>query len=723
MQKKIFTISGMHCASCAIVIEKTLKEAKGVEEASVNFATNQAAVTYDENQTSEHALHGAVAKAGYSVVTEQAVGEHAHHQKTEKELRAMKQKVTAAIVLAVLILILAVFNIKFGLEIFGYDLGVWLQAVIGTIAILFLGSDFHKGLLKQLRHFRANMDTLISLGTLTALVYSFFAMSRGEDLYFETGAIITALVLLGEFFELRSRGRASAAIEKLIKLGAKKARLITPAGEKEIDVEAVKVSDRLLVKPGEKIPVDGEIIEGVSTIDESMMTGESLPVTKKTGDLVYGATINLDGALVMEARRVGEGTMLAQIIKLVTEAQTKKAPIQKLVDQVSGIFVPVVLAVALATAVGWFLFSGNLAASIIPAVAVLIIACPCALGLATPTAIMVGTGKGAEEGILIKDGEALERAKKIDVLIFDKTGTLTKGAPAVTDFLLCGGGSREKALSLAGSLEGLSEHPLAKAITKYAESEKIAKLPVKNFQNIPGKGVVGEIDGERIIIGTTKLIAEEKITVGECAPLVARLENEAKTAVLLVKAGKAIAVFGIADTIKPDSIEAIKKLKEMKIESIMLTGDNQKTAEAIARQIGITNVLAEVLPEDKAAKVKELQAKGKKVAFVGDGINDAPALAEATLGIAVGTGTDIAIEAGNIVLVKGSPLKAVEAINLAKLTFKTIRQNLFWAFFYNTAAIPLAAFGFLNPIIASFAMAFSSFSVVGNSLRIKRRNS
>jgi len=483
MQKKIFTISGMHCASCAIVIEKTLKEAKGVEEASVNFATNQAAVTYDENQTSEHALHGAVTKAGYSVVTEQAVGEHAHHQKTEKELRAMKQKVTAAIVLAVLILILAVFNIKFGLEIFGYDLGVWLQAVIGTIAILFLGSDFHKGLLKQLRHFRANMDTLISLGTLTALVYSFFAMSRGEDLYFETGAIITALVLLGEFFELRSRGRASAAIEKLIKLGAKKARLITPAGEKEIDVEAVKVSDRLLVKPGEKIPVDGEIIEGVSTIDESMMTGESLPVTKKTGDLVYGATINLDGALVMEARRVGEGTMLAQIIKLVTEAQTKKAPIQKLVDQVSGIFVPVVLAVALATAVGWFLFSGNLAASIIPAVAVLIIACPCALGLATPTAIMVGTGKGAEEGILIKDGEALERAKKIDVLIFDKTGTLTLGKPKLAGIKIYDNKYfRRQVLAISAAIEMSSLHPFAKAIVDKAKSEKLTLPRVEKIK-------------------------------------------------------------------------------------------------------------------------------------------------------------------------------------------------------------------------------------------------
>jgi Cu+-exporting ATPase len=578
-------------------------------------------------------------------------------------------------------------------------------------------------MVRQARNFAANMDTLISLGTLTALIYSAWVMATGRHhLYFETGAVIAALILLGRYFEARSRGQASEAIEKLIDLGAKVAHVIRDGKDEDIPVSEVRVGDILLVKPGEKVPVDGKLVQGASSIDEAMLTGESMPVSKKEGDAVFGATLNVSGAFRMQATRVGEDTTLAQIVKMVADAQGHKAPIQKLADRISGIFVPIVLGVALATAAGWYFVTGDIYQGIVSAVAVLVIACPCSLGLATPTAIMVGTGLGARRGILIKNGEALERAHSIDVVLLDKTGTLTEGKPKVTEVFPCQPQITEnEVLRIAASVETLSEHPLAQAIVRAAQEENLPLEEVRNFENVAGKGVRGTMGRASVLAGSPRLLREAGIDLSSYAQTVEDCEARARTVVALARDGVLIGVIAIADTLKNDAKSAIALLHEAGIETVMITGDNQKTAQAIGEQIGIGRVLAEVLPQDKAEQVRLFQRQGRRVAFVGDGINDAPALAQADLGIAIGTGTDIAIEAGNIVLVKGNPLKIIEALKLSRLTFKTIRQNLFWAFFYNVAAIPLAALGLLNPMVAAGAMAISSVSVVGNSLRIKRQ--
>ncbi|MDP3763621.1 MAG: heavy metal translocating P-type ATPase [bacterium] len=721
MKTITFNISGMHCASCVMRNERALKKIKGVKDASVNYGTHSATVQYDETVASEKMLHEAVIKNGYKVLAESSM--HEHREQTQHELSMAKQKAFWALILAAPALLLAMLMIDLPFSFAGHNASVWIQAVLSSVVILFFGWEFHIGMLKQLRLKSSNMDTLISIGTLAALIYSFWAMIAGNpDLYFETGAIIATLILLGRYFEAKTRGQASEAIEKLLQLGAKTARLIENGQEKEIPVEEVKVGNVLLVKPGEKIPVDGRIVFGGTSIDESMLTGESIPVDKKPGDDVFGATVNIQGAIKVEATKVGQDTVLAQIVKMVAEAQTKKAPIQKLADTISGIFVPIVLGIAAVTAVGWYLTTGDLAQSIIPAVAVLVIACPCALGLATPTAIMVGTGLGAKRGILIKNGEALERGKKIDVVIFDKTGTLTEGKPRVTDVVpLTSDFTIEKILAYAGSLESLSEHPLAQAVVNAAKDKGLTLKEVHKFENLAGKGVKGSIGDEAMLIGNPRLMQEVGINVDVHKNKIGELEDQAKTVVVFAINEHPAGIIGIADTLKEDAQEAVIKLKKLGIETVMITGDNQKTANAIAKQLNIEKIFAEILPQDKAEKVKLLQKDGLKVAFVGDGINDAPALVQADLGVAIGTGTDIAIEAGNIVLVKGHPLKVVEALTLAKITFRTIQQNMFWAFFYNIAALPLAAFGLLNPIIAAGAMAFSSVSVVGNSLRIKRK--
>lgn len=721
MKTTTFNIVGMHCASCVSLNERSLKKIKGVKDASVNFGTHSATVVYDETQVSEKTLYDAVIKNGYKVLAELSM--HEHREQSKKELAIAKRNAFLALTFAVPAMILAMFMIDLPFSFAGHNASIWIQAILSSLVVLYFGWEFHIGMFKQLKLGVSNMDTLISVGTLAALIYSFWAMAiNNHDLYFETGAIIAALILLGRYFEAKSRGQASEAIEKLLQLGAKTARIIEYNEEKEIPIENVKVGNILLVKPGEKIPVDGKIISGGTSIDESMLTGESIPVDKHPGDDVFGATVNIQGAIKLEAKKVGQDTVLAQIVKMVAEAQTKKAPIQKLADTISGIFVPIVLGIAVVTAIGWYLTTGNISQSIIPAVAVLVIACPCALGLATPTAIMVGTGLGAKKGILIKNGEALERGKKIDVVVFDKTGTLTEGKPKVTDIVpLLSDFSMEKLLTYAGSLEKLSEHPLAQAVVNAAKEKSITLKEVNNFENIAGKGVKGTIDGEAMIIGSPRLVQEMGISMNKYLDKIEALENQAKTVVVFAINENPFGIIGIADTIKEGAKEAINKLKGLAIESIMITGDNRRTAEAIAKQLDIEKVFAEVLPQDKAEKVKLIQKENKKVAFVGDGINDAPALVQADLGVAIGTGTDIAIEAGNIVLVKGHPLKVVEALNLAKITFRTIRQNMFWAFFYNIAALPLAAFGLLNPVIAAGAMAFSSVSVVGNSLRIKRK--
>ena len=729
MKSTTFQISGMHCASCVIRNENSLLKIPGVKNASVNLPLRSATVEYDENVATEHTLHQAIMDNGYEVVRPENMsmpgldmsGEHQHRNLGADEVKKAKTKAIVAIILALPVALIAMALPDFGSIYGGVVMSSWLEAILGSFVILYIGREFHFGLLKQARHLTADMNSLISLGTLAVFIFSWVEMLIGQpNLYFEIGAVITALILLGRYFESMSRGQASQAIEKLLALGAKTARLVVGESEREIPIAGVKVGDLLLVKPGEKFPVDGVVKKGAGHTDESMLTGESAPVSKKVGDEIFGATINVDGAIYLEAKKIGGDTVLAQIVKMVSEAQVKKAPIQKLADKISGIFVPIVLGIAIITALGWYLGTGNLALSIIPAVAVLIIACPCALGLATPTSIMVGTGLGASRGILIKNGEALERGKKIDIVMFDKTGTLTVGRPQVNEVVAVADMSADEILVLAGSLEKLSEHPLAQAVVRSAQEKNLTLIEAINFTNLSGRGVSAEINGEKILLGNPKLMQENNIEVAGAENKLRELESSAQTVIILAQGNKIVGLIAIADAIKPTAAEAIKQLTAMGVVSAMITGDNQRTADAIAKQIGITQVLAEVLPADKAEQVKKIQASGKKVAFVGDGINDAPALAQADLGIAMGTGTDIAIEAGNIVLVKGNPQKVVEGLRLAQATLKNIKQNLFWAFFYNVVLIPLAALGYLNPIIAGGAMAFSSVSVVLNSLRLKR---
>lgn len=721
MKTTTFNIVGMHCASCVTRNERSLKKIKGVLDASVNFGTHSATVEFDDSLVAEKTLYEAVIKNGYKVLTEESAQQH--KEMIRKELQATKIRATWALLLSVPPVILAMFAIELPSSIGGHNLSTWIQAILSTIVVVGLGWEFHIGMLRQARLKSANMDTLISIGTLAAILFSIWAMVVGEEhLYFETGAVIAALILLGRYFEAKSRGQASEAIEKLLQLGAKTARLIDGNMEREVPIEAVVVGNILLVKPGEKIPVDGKIVKGDTSIDESMLTGESMPVGKHVNDDVFGATININGAVHVQATKVGQDTVLAQIVKMVAEAQVKKAPIQKLADKISGIFVPIVLGIAVVTAIAWYVVTGDIAQSIIPAVAVLVIACPCSLGLATPTAIMVGTGLGAKRGILIKNGEALEKGKKIDVVMFDKTGTLTEGKPKVTDTMSNESEvSSDELLLLSGSLEKLSEHPLALAIVNAAKNKNLILKEVHEFENLAGRGIKGRIGADTLLVGSPRLMKEVGISTQNLQQKIEELENQAKTVIAVSKNDKVIGIIAIADTLKEDAKEAVSKLRLAGIETSMVTGDNKRTADAIARQLGIEKVFAEVLPQDKAEKVKLLQKEGMKVAFVGDGINDAPALVQADLGIAIGTGTDIAIEAGNIVLVKGHPLKVVEALALARITFRTIKQNMFWAFFYNVAALPLAALGLLNPMIAAGAMAFSSVSVVGNSLRIKRK--
>lgn len=729
MKKTTVRINGMHCASCVVRNEKSLKQISGVADASVNLALNSATVEYDDHVLSEEQVHThmekAIAANGYSMAPmkqmQESEGGHVHSDSGRDATRMARKKAVIALALAIPTGVLAMAMISFGVVWAGFDLSVWVQAIASAIVIFLIGSEFHSAAFKQLRYLRADMNTLISIGTIAAFGLSVYGMAVGlEELYFETGAIIAALILLGRYFEAKSRGQASEAIEKLMQLGAKTAHLLVQGEVRDIPVEQVRVGDQLLVRPGEKIPTDGEVIKGKTSIDESMLTGESLPVEKQLGDIVFGATINAMGAFEMRATKIGEGTMLAQIVKVVEEAQAKKAPIQKLVDRISGIFVPIVITLAILTGIGWFIFTGDITSALIPAVAVIVIACPCALGLATPTAIMVGTGLGAQRGVLIKNGESLERSKGITAVVFDKTGTLTEGRPMVTDIVAVSGTERD-VLCYAASVEHLSEHPLARAVVGAAKEKGITLLSATGFESLTGKGVMAIIEGKKVLVASLPYL----ITLGasitrETMATVERLETEAKTIAGVMVEKSLLGFLAIADAEKKESRAAVKKLKEAGVLVAMITGDNERTAQAVAKRLGIEKVYSRVLPSGKAEIVSLLQKEGRRVAFVGDGINDAPALTQADLGIAVGTGTDIAIEAGNVVLVKGNPEKVVEALMLGAKTFATIKQNLFWAFGYNVAAIPLAMVGLLNPIIAAGAMAMSSVSVVLNSLRIKR---
>jgi len=717
MNKSTFTIRGMHCASCAIAIEKRLQETPGVNTAEVNYALAKGTVDYDHESLNESYLAAIIKEEGYEAIPEgqESKAESEHHMHGDEQ--SAKHKAVISLLLAVPVLILAMFMIEIPGKILGIGTSSWLQAILGTLAVLWPGMIFHKMTWTILKRGRANMDTLITLGSFAALIFSWWQMTTGGDLYFETAAIIIGFILLGRYFEARSKGRAGAAIAKLIELGAKEAHLVIDgAGNtRDVEITSIKVGDKVLVKPGEKIPLDGKILSGESSIDESMLTGESIPVSKKMEDPVFGATVNQQGPFTMEITKIGKDTALAQIVRLVEEAQTQKAPIQKQVDKIAGIFVPIVMLISIVTFIAWFVITGDLQSALVPAVAVLIIACPCAMGLATPTAILVGTGRGASEGILIKNGEALERNKDINVILLDKTGTLTEGKPEVTSII----GDEEKLMSVAASIESSSEHPLAKAILRYAQENKIAFEPATEVTTTTGKGISGKTDNATWIIGSPNHLKEIGIPLANEKQMT-ELQHTGKTVIGVGRKEEFLGWIAISDAPKKEAKSTVTLLKKLGLEVVMVTGDNKPTANAIAKEISIENVEAEVLPNDKLAIVKKWQAKGKRVAFAGDGINDAPALTGADLGIAIGTGTDVAIEAGQIVLVGGGPEKIPTSIMLARLTYRGIKQNLFWAFFYNAIAIPLAAFGILNPGIAAGAMAFSSVSVVLNSLRLRK---
>ncbi|HEY32776.1 MAG TPA: heavy metal translocating P-type ATPase [Dehalococcoidia bacterium] len=742
-KKSIFPVTGMTCAACVARVEEALSGVPGVVSANVNLASEKATVEYLEG-TNVADLKRAVSEAGYTLGTEAETLEDVTTA-AQREVRQVRNRLLVAAALAIPIFVL-----------------MWVPDFAGKLYLLWglatpvqfwAGWRYYKGMWGALRHRTADMNTLIAVGTSAAYFYSVVAVLfpgifatevLERNVYFDTSAMIITLITLGKFLEARAKGQTSAAIKKLIGLQPKTALVIRDSQETEIPVEDVQVGDIILVRPGERVPVDGVVRQGYSSIDESMVTGESMPVEKNVGDGVIGATINRTGSFQFEATRVGKDTTLAQIIRMVEEAQGSKAPIQRLADVIASYFVPIVIGIALITFVVWY-FVGPAPAltfALLNFVAVLIIACPCALGLATPTAIMVGTGKGAENGILIRSAEALERTHKINTVLLDKTGTLTQGEPRMTDVIAVPSSSREEVLRLAASAEHGSEHPLGEAIIRAATEMGLEMSTVADFSAIPGHGVEASVEGKKLLLGNLRLFEDRHISLDGLREEAARLREQAKTVMFLGIDDQVIGIIAVADTLKPNAKEAVARLKQMGIETMMLTGDNRRTAEAIAQEVGISRVLAEVLPEHKAEEVKKLQAEGKVVAMVGDGINDAPALAQADVGIAIGTGTDVAMETGDITLIRGDLSGIVTAISMSRSTVRTIKQNLFWAFAYNTLLIPVAAgvlylvfgqtgvpsgarfilgdYGFLNPILAAAAMAASSLTVVSNSLRLRR---
>ncbi len=744
IQKINLSLSGMHCTSCAAIIERSLKKVPGVSQASVNFAAEKAMITFDGSQARVADLIKAIGVAGYTAEEVDAKDTEHDVKKREHEIKAYFNKFVWGAVLSAPMLYFML------MDFFSWIPGkVAILPYIGVISLLLtlpvqfiVGRGFYKGMWSALRMKTFNMDSLIAIGTSTAFFYSLinfilYAMNNnspigigGEkipELYFETAAFLITFVILGKWLEVRTKGKTSDSIKKLMGLQAKTARVIRNGQTLDIDIDAVIHKDVVIVRPGEKVPVDGVIVRGSSAVDESMVTGESLPIEKHVGDTVVGGTINKTGSFEFEVTRVGSETVLAQIIRLVEDAQGSKAPIQAFADKISAKFVPIVIGLAILTFVVWYFFLGaTLAFSLMAFTAVIVIACPCALGLATPTAIMVGTGKGAENGILVKGGEPLEMACKVNTIVFDKTGTLTKGKPEVTDILTFSERDEDDILQVTASLEKLSEHPLAESIYTYAQEEGIDLDEVKNFKAVPGHGVQGEIDGVTYYFGNRKMMTDVALVdILRANKKIERLESAGKTAMMLGVQGSLLGVVAVADTVKPTSKAAVEKLQKLGIEVYMITGDNERTAQAIAAQVGITNVLAEVLPEDKANEVKKLQGQGKKVAMVGDGINDAPALAQAELGIAMGSGTDVAMETGGIVIMRNDLNDVVSAIQLSRETLRKIKQNMFFALFYNVVGIPIAArvfigFGLiLKPELAGLAMALSSVSVVSNSLTLK----
>ncbi|MBD2109567.1 heavy metal translocating P-type ATPase [Nodosilinea sp. FACHB-13] len=741
MQNQTFKLRGMSCAACASNVEAAIRSVPGVDVCNVNFGAEQAAVTYNPRQTNPAEIQAAVDEAGYKAQPlddVMAPEDDAERREREAENRKLTRKAVFSLAIAA-ILVIGSLPMMTGLPIPFIPTWLhnpWVQLVLTTPVLFWAGNSFYLNAWKALKRHSASMDTLVAVGTGTAFLYSLFPtlypqwfIDQGlyPDVYFEAAAVIIALILLGRLLENRAKGQTSEAIRKLMGLQAKTARVIRRGQEVDIPIAEVVLGDIILVRPGEKIPVDGEIVEGSSTLDEAMVTGESVPVQKTVGDEVIGATLNKTGSFKFRATRVGKDTFLAQIVKLVQQAQGSKAPIQKMADRVTAWFVPMVMAIAILTFIVWYNVMGNVTMALITTVGVLIIACPCALGLATPTSIMVGTGKGAENGILIKGADSLELAHKIQTIVLDKTGTITQGKPTVTDYLTVNGTATElHLLKLAGSLERNSEHPLAEAVVNYAQSQGVTLENSQSFEAIAGSGVQGTVSGQRVQIGTHRWMQELGIATDRLQQQWERTEYLGRTVVWLAVDGRVKAILGIADAVKPSSAAAIRTLQRMGLEVVMLTGDNRRTAEVIAREVGVTRVFAEVRPDQKAAQVESLQREGKIVAMVGDGINDAPALAQADVGMAIGTGTDVAIAASDITLISGDLHGIVTAIQLSRATMANIRQNLFFAFIYNVAGIPIAAgilypiFGWLlSPIIAGAAMALSSVSVVTNALRLR----
>ncbi|MDI6734383.1 MAG: heavy metal translocating P-type ATPase [Patescibacteria group bacterium] len=737
--KKTFSIKGMHCTSCVMILEHSLKKVDGVLQATVNFATEKATVTYDPAKVTDEKLFSAVSNVGYqALITEEIKTEDNEQKEKQQELYNLRIKVTISLILG-------------GLILWGSFPGLiktapmilqnfWVQLLLATPVQFWASFSFYRTAISALKHRTANMDTLVAIGTTAAYGYSAFVtmlpdvvekISIEPSPYFDVATIIIGLILLGRYFEAKAKAGTSETIKKLIGLQAKTARVLRNNKEIDVPINKVIIGDIIRVRPGEKIPVDGIITSGESSINESMITGESMPVNKTGGDIVVGATMNKTGTFTFKATKIGQETMLAQIIKLVQEAQGSKAPIQRLADLVSSYFVPTVIMLAILTFAIWYNFgpTPTLLFALLNTVAVLIIACPCAMGLATPTAIMVGTGKGAEHGILIKDAESLETAHKIKTIIFDKTGTLTKGQPEVTDIITANPLiSKDELLKLAGSIEKGSEHSLAEAIVKAAEVRKITLSKVEKFQAIPGYGVEGILNGDKIIFGNKRLMDKKNIDITSVSNGIGKMENSGKTVMILGIKNKLAGLIAVADIIKESAQEGLLALQKLGIEIVMITGDNKTTANAIGHSLGISRILAEVLPDQKEAEVRKIQAEGKIVAMVGDGINDAPALAAADVGIAMGSGTDVAIEAADITLVNKDLKSVATAIILSKKTMRTIRTNLVWAFGYNIILIPVAMGALypffhilLNPIFASVAMATSSVSVVLNSLLLKRK--
>lgn len=731
-EKAELDIIGMTCAACSARIEKGLNKLDGINRAAVNLALETATVEYNPSQVSIQDMISKVEKLGYQAKRKQEKNPEATDYR-EQEIERQKGKFVFSLILAFPLLWAMVSHFNFTSFIYLPEMlmNPWVQLALATPVQFVVGRQFYVGAYKALRNGSANMDVLVALGTSAAYFYSLYQsiVSIGSnahmvDLYFETSAVLITLIILGKLFEARAKGRSSDAIKKLMGLQAKNATVLRDGSEMEISLEEVIVGDVIYVRPGEKVPVDGEIAEGRSALDESMLTGESVPVDKTIGDAVFGATINKNGFLKVKATKVGKDTALAQIIKVVEEAQGSKAPIQRLADQISGIFVPIVVGIAAITFLVWyFLVSpGEFAVALEKLIAVLVIACPCALGLATPTSIMAGSGRAAEYGVLFKGGEHLELTHRITTVVLDKTGTVTNGKPVLTDVVIEGKMDEKTFIQLIGSAEKQSEHPLAEAIVQGIKDRNIELMDVEEFEAVPGYGIKAIVSGRNLLIGTRRLMSKFNVEIGSAENRMEELEGNGKTAMLVAVDGDYEGIVAVADTVKETSKQAIKRLKDLGLEVIMITGDNKRTAQAIANEVGIDAAIAEVLPEGKAEEVKKLQLQGKRVAMVGDGINDAPALAISDIGMAIGTGTDVAMEAADITLMRGDLNSIADAIIMSKKTIRNIKQNLFWAFGYNTLGIPVAALGFLAPWLAGAAMAFSSVSVVLNALRLQRVN-